>query len=74
MPQSLEIIIGGKNDDSFGPTVLLGIGGTVAEAVDYISIRLPLVLIRTVSPVATELSAARFLIAGNHFAQHFERL
>ena len=38
--QGLEIIIGGKNDDSFGPTVLLGIGGTVAEAMDDISIRL----------------------------------
>jgi acetyltransferase len=36
----LEIIIGAKNDDSFGPTVLLGMGGTAAEAMEDISIRL----------------------------------
>lgn len=36
----LEIIIGAKNDASFGPTVLLGMGGTAAEAMEDIAIRL----------------------------------
>ena len=31
-PKGLEVIIGGKNDASFGPAVMLGLGGTVAEA------------------------------------------
>ncbi|MBN2061823.1 MAG: acetate--CoA ligase family protein [Deltaproteobacteria bacterium] len=36
----LEIIIGAKNDRSFGPTVLVGLGGTAAEAIGDVSMRL----------------------------------
>jgi acetate---CoA ligase (ADP-forming) len=36
----LEIIIGAVNDDSFGPTVLLGLGGTTAEALEDVAMRL----------------------------------
>jgi acyl-CoA synthetase (NDP forming) len=36
----LEIIIGAKNDISFGPTVLVGLGGTAAEALGDVSMRL----------------------------------
>lgn len=36
----LEIIIGATNDVSFGPTVLLGLGGTAAEAFGDVSMRL----------------------------------
>lgn len=36
----LEIIIGATNDASFGPTVLLGLGGTAAEAFGDVSMRL----------------------------------
>ena len=36
----LEVIIGGTNDPSFGPTVLVGIGGTAAEAMGDVSIRM----------------------------------
>ena len=39
-PAGLEIIIGGKNDNSFGPTVLLGLGGTAAEAFGDVTMRL----------------------------------
>jgi len=39
-PEGLEVIIGGKNDESFGPTVMLGLGGTVAEAFSDIAMRL----------------------------------
>ena len=36
----LEIIIGAVNDVSFGPTVLLGLGGTIAEALEDVAMRL----------------------------------
>lgn len=36
----IEIIIGGVNDASFGPTVLLGLGGTAAEALGDVARRL----------------------------------
>jgi len=36
----LEIIIGARNDPSFGPTVLVGLGGTEAEALNDVAIRL----------------------------------
>jgi len=36
----LDLIIGGLRDPVFGPTVLLGMGGTLAEAVKDVSMRL----------------------------------
>ncbi len=39
-PPGLELIIGARNDPSFGPTVLLGLGGTAAEAMGDAAIRL----------------------------------
>lgn len=35
-----ELIVGGRRDPSFGPTVLLGVGGTGAEAINDVSLRL----------------------------------
>jgi len=39
-PRGLELIAGAKRDASFGPVVLLGWGGTAAEAMEKISLRL----------------------------------
>ncbi|MEE2970735.1 MAG: acetate--CoA ligase family protein [Pseudomonadota bacterium] len=39
-PPGVEIIIGGANDARFGPTVLLGLGGTAAEAMGDVTMRL----------------------------------
>jgi len=39
-PAGLELIIGGTRDASFGPTVLLGLGGTAAEALGDAAMRL----------------------------------
>ena len=39
-PPGLELIAGAKRDPSFGPVVLLGWGGTLAEAMEKVSLRL----------------------------------
>ena len=39
-PSGLELIIGGKRDNSFGPSILLGLGGTQAEAFADVALRL----------------------------------
>lgn len=39
-PPGVEIIIGATNDASYGPTVLLGLGGTAAEALGDVAMRL----------------------------------
>jgi acetate---CoA ligase (ADP-forming) len=38
--EGLEMMIGAKNDPSFGPTVLIGLGGTEAEALNDVAMRL----------------------------------
>ena len=37
-PDGLDLILGARNDPSFGPTVLLGLGGTAAEAIDDVAV------------------------------------
>jgi acetyltransferase len=39
-PPGLELIVGGVRDASFGPLVLVGLGGTLAEALEDTSVRL----------------------------------
>ena len=39
-PDGLDLILGAGNDASFGPTVLLGLGGTTAEALDDVAVAL----------------------------------
>ena len=39
-PDGLDLILGARNDPSFGPTVLLGLGGTAAEAIDDAAVAL----------------------------------
>ena len=39
-PGGLDLILGARNDPSFGPTVLLGLGGTAAEAIDDVAVAL----------------------------------
>ena len=49
----LEVIVGATNDASFGPTVLLGLGGTAAEAFGDVSMALsPLTLEDALSMIA----------------------
>jgi acyl-CoA synthetase (NDP forming) len=39
-PSGVDLILGGRRDPSFGPTLLIGLGGTEAEALKDVSIRL----------------------------------
>lgn len=39
-PPGLELILGATNDPSFGPTVLIGLGGTAAEAMGDVALAL----------------------------------
>lgn len=39
-PSGLEVIVGARNDPSWGPVVLLGLGGTAAEVLEDVSMRL----------------------------------
>ena len=39
-PDGLDLILGARNDPGFGPAVLLGLGGTAAEAIDDVALAL----------------------------------
>ena len=39
-PDGLDLILGARNDPGFGPTLLLGLGGTAAEALDDVAVGL----------------------------------
>ncbi len=56
-----EIILGGKRDPSFGPVLLLGLGGIYAEALQDISIRLAPLSRTDIEEMLDELRAARLL-------------
>lgn len=56
-----EIILGGKRDPSFGPVLLLGLGGIYAEALQDISIRLAPVTPLDIEEMLDQLRAARLL-------------
>jgi acyl-CoA synthetase (NDP forming) len=57
----IEVILGGKNDQSFGPTVLLGLGGTTAEALGDISMRLAPLSERDALEMIGELKGSELL-------------
>ena len=50
VPQGLELLVGGRRDPSFGPTVLVGLGGVLAELLRDVSIGL--------APLAPETARA----------------
>lgn len=56
-----EVILGAKRDPSFGPVLLLGLGGIYAEALQDISIRLAPLTRSDVEEMLDELRAARLL-------------
>jgi len=57
-PQGLEIIIGGKNDPSFGPVVMLGLGGTAAEAFGDVAMRVAPLTVHDAMDMIAELKTS----------------
>ena len=62
-PAGVDLIVGARRDPVFGPIVLLGIGGTAAEAIGDVVIRSAPLSIETASDMPDEL-AARELLRG----------
>ncbi|HZD65810.1 MAG TPA: acetate--CoA ligase family protein, partial [Acidimicrobiales bacterium] len=60
-PGGVELIIGGRRDPSFGPVVLVGLGGLVAEAVGDVALRLAPVGVADVEEMVAELTGAAVL-------------
>lgn len=60
-PSGLELIIGAVRDASFGPTVMVGVGGTIAEAIKDTSIRVAPVTVDDAHEMLNELRAAALL-------------
>ena len=60
-PPGLELILGIKRDPQFGPTVVAGLGGVFAEALDDVAIRLAPIDDAEARSMLGELRGARLL-------------
>jgi acyl-CoA synthetase (NDP forming) len=56
--EGLEMIIGAASDPSFGPTVLIGLGGTEAEALNDVAMRLAPLSLFDAREMITELKSS----------------
>lgn len=63
LPSGLELIVGGKRDVSFGPTVLVGLGGVLAEVLGDVALRLAPLTSADAAQMLDEL-AGRALLDG----------
>jgi acetate---CoA ligase (ADP-forming) subunit beta len=61
MVTGLELIIGAKIDDQFGPVILLGIGGTGVEIYEDVSLRMAPLVPEDVDAMIKGLKAGRLL-------------
>jgi acetyltransferase len=60
-PPGVELILGARRDAQFGPLVLVGLGGILAEAIDDVAVRLAPVNLRDALQMLEELRAPRIL-------------
>jgi acyl-CoA synthetase (NDP forming) len=60
-PPGVELIVGARRDVQFGPLVLVGLGGILAEAIDDIAVRLAPVTHHDALEMLGELRGARIL-------------
>ncbi|MGA7491369.1 MAG: acetate--CoA ligase family protein [Syntrophobacteraceae bacterium] len=60
-PASRELVIGGKRDPSFGPVVLIGMGGIMVEVIKDVSMRLAPIDTDAAMQMLGELSGKRIL-------------
>ena len=61
VPASRELIIGTKRDPSFGPVVLVGLGGIMVEVMKDVSMRLAPIDMGTAREMLGELAGSRIL-------------
>ena len=61
VPQGLEVIVGGKRDPIFGPTVLFGLGGVFVEVFKDVSIRVAPIASADAFEMINEIKAKRLL-------------
>ncbi len=57
----VELIVGGRRDPSFGPIVLVGLGGVLAEALDDVAVRLAPVSAAEARSMLSDLRGAAIL-------------
>ncbi|KMS69962.1 acyl-CoA synthetase [Streptomyces viridochromogenes] len=62
-PAGVDLVVGARRDPVFGPVVLVGLGGTTAEALADVSIRLAPLSVSEAAAMPAEL-AARALLDG----------
>ena len=60
-PQGVELIVGMRRDPSFGPVVMVGLGGVLTEVLDDVAIRLAPVPADEALAMLDELRGARIL-------------
>jgi hypothetical protein len=60
-PPGLEIIVGVSRDPSFGPVVMVGLGGTLAEALRDTAVRLAPLAFREAEEMLDELRGGALL-------------
>lgn len=60
-PLGLEMIVGAVRDASFGPTIMVGVGGTIAEAIKDTATRLAPISLFDAHAMLSELRAAPLL-------------
>ena len=63
-PAGVEVIVGGRRDAVFGPAVLVGLGGILAEVLDDVAVLLAPVDADVVRAPAASACAARRSCAG----------
>jgi ATP-grasp domain len=61
LPPGVELIVGARRDPQFGPLVLVGSGGILAEVLDDVAVRLAPVTAHDAREMLDELRAARLL-------------
>jgi acetyltransferase len=57
----VELILGGRRDAQFGPIIIVGLGGVLAEALDDVAVRLAPVDAQTAGEMLDELRGKRIL-------------
>lgn len=60
-PPGVELIVGLRRDAQFGPAVLVGFGGVLAEALDDVAVRLAPLSLAEATEMLDELRGARLL-------------